>query len=98
MIALQMGNLEQQVLEGFLQRSGYNGSEGLTGEGGCMIAAYDEDRLVGVGGIIGAGAAGMPSFQFVIDPEYQDRELKRNMEKLLVFPKRKAPVSTRSLG
>ena len=79
MIALQLGTPEAQDLEFLLKKSG---EEHLQVETTCQIAAYENDLLIGVGGW-GKAQSPASDLVFIIHPEYEDRELRQNMRKLL---------------
>lgn len=86
-IALQAGAPDQQHLAAFMQdlvQGGIKAEDPLPGAGNDVIAAYDDDKLVGLGGWISGGTAEQPKLQFYIAPGYEARMLPDHMKKLLL--------------
>ncbi|MBC8080339.1 MAG: hypothetical protein H7X86_08345 [Gorillibacterium sp.] len=81
MIALQLGTPATQELRSLLMTSG---NEQLPEETNCQIAAYENDLLIGVGGW-GKAQTSAKDLVFFIHPDYENRELRQNMSKLLTI-------------
>jgi hypothetical protein len=91
-ISLQLGLPDVPALEQFLKISGAlpHAAEKLArmcrkpAPGTRFVAAYDQDRLIGVGCWAITRASDSAEIEMAVDPAYAGREISEPMRKLLV--------------